>query len=247
MLAVLDDCIAYGESWLHGEVARVLQSPEITPEQQVDAVNRLNVLVGKADEYSAFRIARTIEDLLYRVAPHTPARVLLLQVARRCLRELPSVARQCVIYYATGDQPSDAPARLEMDALLAESLALEDDEQCQRFLIQKLSKQHRSFSSLLGALQSLTQRMDCDRFEQYVVNCLMSPRVDLPSDYFTEWNTATDPASVGPVFQKLHAHVSAGVTPEEAVEHVARGRWKSEETDDGGEDSAPETTSDPGG
>lgn len=220
VLAILDDCIEYGGSTLHGEVANVLGSAEFTPEQQVDAVTRLDVLVGKADKANAKDIGYATEMLLHTVAPDTPARVPLLEVARRCLRELPSHARQYVIYYATSNQPASALERLEMDALLAELLATENDEKCQHLLISKLSERHPSFSALLCVLQPLGRRIDRDRFEECVVDHLALFSSDFPADYFTEWNNATDPASLGAVFHKLHGHVSAGATPSQAVEHV---------------------------
>jgi energy-coupling factor transporter ATP-binding protein EcfA2 len=245
VLAVLDNCIEDGGSTLHGEVAAVLKSTKITPEQQGDAVARLDVLVGKADADNAFSVGYGVESLLRSMSLEAPARAALLQVARRCLRELPSIARKCVIYYATSNPRPDAPARLEMDTLLAEAMAIENDEACQGLLIEKLSGQHSTFSALLGVLQPLARRMDRDHFEESVMNCLASRL--LSSDYFTEWSTATQRASVGPVFQKLHEYVSAGAMPQQAVEHVAWGGWKSEKTVDGGKESASEPRSDSGG
>jgi len=219
VLRVLDRCIAANQPKLTRAAVGVLLEFRTNATLVPEAIHRLHPLVPIQDASLAYRVGRAIEEFLHFVPPAAAARDCVMQLAHQSVRVGHKTLRKCLLYYiGSGSRESQGLELQQINALLQTFLDAESDKECVEMLVDQFDERSPTFGELLETIRPVRSRLTTDDFERIVMRAIRYSQRRRNADYFTQWATFENPASIGPRFQVLLNATRTGKTPQEALE-----------------------------
>ncbi|AGA25366.1 serine protease [Singulisphaera acidiphila] len=219
VLAVVDRCLGTGVANLQRELLDLFCHFHNEPPLLAGALDRIAGLISTRNQFVAYKVGWTLENLLHTVPVDAPARLDLVDLAHEAIGRggldiHRSMAYYTLSYWANG-RPQSEDARRLWDALLVAELA----EETRSLILEKLIEKCDSFAEVLAALDPLRARLPADDLERELIRILTwkQPR----HDYFQTWADHPGPRLDADRFRILRQSILEGLNAKAAIARSA--------------------------